>query len=574
LLFAGRHPASLAFLAATSAEQRAFSCLNPRWRWPQVRKVLQATGAQHLFVDAEGRAVLEPGMDAAERETIQLIDLRTALELTPVEHAVTSRRGSASAEHVGAMLFTSGSTGEPKGVCISESDLVARAEAEVAWYGLDTRDVLLNLLPWSFDVGLNQIMAAASAGACTVVVDSWLPMDVWRTAAEQGITGIPCVPSIWQDMVNAELSFDTRGVHAGLRFITVSGGDLPPAHRARLPGLAPGVAIFKTYGQTEAFRACSLRPSQFLSHGESVGGAFPGVTVSVVRADGQIARRGEIGELVHEGLGVMMGYLGDPLRTQQKLRPGPTQPDQLAAYSGDNAYIDGDGCVHLVGRDDQMLKINGNRVYPAEVRNALCELSGVRDALVLAETLAEGPVLVAYLQADLQASPEEWARRARATLPGYMVPRLIVPRDELPRTLNGKPDAQALRADAQQRLQEAGFGLVQVVESRPQVAAAEGLPRAPETSEVARWIEQFVQERVSSGFVGSRHALAGVVDSLTWLELLQMLERRLGTRLPASRLDGAALASTSELAAAVLALRASQGAGRPAASSRKPAHLA
>ena len=112
---------------------------------------------------------------------------------------------------VGCCLFTSGSTGKPKGVLIGERDLTARAWAEAQWYQLNEQDVLLNILPFSFDVGLNQVLSAMCVGCSLVLLNSWLPADILDAVSERQVTGISAVPSIWSDFLKANLRFDTRG---------------------------------------------------------------------------------------------------------------------------------------------------------------------------------------------------------------------------------------------------------------------------------------------------------------------------------------------------------------------------
>src|SRR5207244_10114403 len=105
-------------------------------------------------------------------------------------------------------------------------------------------------------------------------------------------------------------------------YITVSGGDMPAAQLAKLPHMAPNVGIIKTYGQTEAFRATYLRPDEFADRPRSVGRPFPGTRVYVVRADNSVCHSNEEGEIVHTGLGLMLGYL-DGQDSQAKLRSNP-----------------------------------------------------------------------------------------------------------------------------------------------------------------------------------------------------------------------------------------------------------
>jgi acyl-coenzyme A synthetase/AMP-(fatty) acid ligase len=372
---------------------------------------------------------------------------------------------------------------------------------------------------------------------------------VLAVSSDRKVTGIPCVPSIWQDFIVHGLSFQTRGAHSRLRFITISGGDLSKSHLEQIGLVAPGVSIFKTYGQTEAFRATSLRPESFADGNLSVGGPFPGVTVCVVLPDGTIAKRNVIGELVHAGLGVMMGYLGDQDRTREKLRPAPFDPTRMASFSGDNAFIDSADRVHLVGRSDQMVKIRGNRVYPGEVRNAICEVPGVLDAIVLAEKTADSNAqLVAFVLAKEGADTSELKREMRTYLPGYMVPKIVEVVPDLPRTSNGKPDAEALRPRAQELVQaeagalsEGGIGRVATGELGIGVIAAR--------------IVALVKERVDGAYDADRQPLSEVIDSISFLDLVSTVDSEFRIGVDISKLGVQALRSPMLLAKAMLEAR-------------------
>ena len=350
-------------------------------------------------------------------------------------------------------LFTSGSTGVPKGVLVGRQDLCERAVTEAEWFGLTERDVLLSVLPFSFDVGLNQLMASLVAGSTLVILDSWMPADILRAVAERNVTGISAVPSIWVDFLKSGLRFDREGVHRSLRYITVSGGDLDPSNLEALPSLGDGLQIFKTYGQTEVFRPTCLRPEEFAKHKQSVGRPFGRSRVYVVRDDGGVAAPRERGEVVASGLGVMLGYL-DGADEQKKLRENPFRgaqdPGSQAVYTGDVGYLDEDGYLFLLGRRDSMLKIMGNRVYPDEVAAQLLALQGVLQAEVVGVNRGDsGARLYAFVVLGADAPAADELRRQMATrVPAYMVPAFVLTKDAIPRTVSGKPDRPALVAEA------------------------------------------------------------------------------------------------------------------------------
>jgi acyl-coenzyme A synthetase/AMP-(fatty) acid ligase len=456
---------------------KAFICLNPKLRLRQISDILGATGASIVLVDAAGLMTLRGELTEAPAVTRVRWWLLRGPEFGTIHGKIAARLGEVAVVErweadvtepdlpaplaptndplrVGCCLFTSGSTGEPKGVLIGERDLTARAWAEAQWYQLRKTDVLLNLLPFSFDVGLNQVASAMYAGCSLVLVHSWLPADILDAAAERQVTGISAVPSVWSDVLKADLRFDTRKRHASLRYVTISGGDLSREKLERLPAMLDGVGIIKTYGQSETFRSAALLPPEFSRKRQSVGRAFAGVRVYVVRADGTPAGPHEVGEIVHTGMGVMLGYLDgdDP---QHKLRPnpfyGPDDEAALAVFTGDHGYLDEDGYLYLVGRRDELLKVSGNRLYPREVSDQLATVDGVAEAEVVGVKRDDDETyLVAFVvqEPSRALQPMVIRRELASRVPSFMLPTHVVILPAMPRTANGKPDRQALAARA------------------------------------------------------------------------------------------------------------------------------
>jgi acyl-CoA synthetase (AMP-forming)/AMP-acid ligase II len=464
-MLVGKSADSIACMLAAIALGRRFCFVSTKYRGPQIAAVLAAADSPVCIVDATGLLALKQAwkdQPSIGRTTWVVLDgpapddLRGAANVIGVDDKLHQEEPQIVTPHhstgnaAGACLFTSGSTGQPKGVLIDEADLMRRVATEIAWFGLTASDVLLSVLPFSFDVGLNQLMTALGVGGELVVLDSWLPADILRVAAERRVTGISAVPSIWQDTINAGARFDTNARHASLRYITVSGGSLSRAALQRLPEIVGTAGVFKTYGQTEAFRATSLRPEDYHRKLDSVGKPFPGVHVYVVRDDGSRCDAGEVGEVVHTGLGIMMGYLGNADQTT-KLRENPFRGKEdsspFAVFTGDVGYFDDDGYLFLKGRRDSMLKVTGNRVYPQEVTNQIMTIPGVRDAVVVGVKQDDGQMrLVAFLTIapGVDVSAGAVRKMLHAKLPAFMVPKDIVFVGHMPRTASGKVDERRL----------------------------------------------------------------------------------------------------------------------------------
>jgi acyl-coenzyme A synthetase/AMP-(fatty) acid ligase len=471
-----RSTSCIAAMLGAIGAGKAFICLHQKMRLRQVSDVLEAARASIVLVDAAGLMTLRGELMEAPAVTCARWWLLRGPEFGTMHGKIAARLGEVAVVEqwetdvaapnipeplllpddplrIGCCLFTSGSTGKPKGVLIGERDLTARAWAEAQWYQLHEQDVLLNILPFSFDVGLNQVLSAMFVGCSLVLLHSWLPADILAAVSEWRVTGISAVPAIWSDFLKTNLRFDTRGQHASLRYITISGGDLSREKLDRLPAMLDGVGIIKTYGQTETFRSATLLPPEFARKRQSVGRAFVNVRVYVVREDGTLAEPHEVGEIVHTGLGVMLGYLDgdDP---QHKLRPnpffGPNDDAVCAVFTGDQGYLDEDGYLYVVGRRDEMLKVSGNRLYPREISDQIAAIDGVAEAEVVGVKLEDDTHLVAFVACEPSSSWQPMMiRRALALcVPSFMLPTQVVILPALPRTANGKPDRQALAARA------------------------------------------------------------------------------------------------------------------------------
>jgi acyl-CoA synthetase (AMP-forming)/AMP-acid ligase II len=470
-ILAGKSATTVAALLGAMASGHPAACLNPKLRVPQVERILRGGDARIAVVDATGLLALKgpypggspirttywwllrgPGFMAMHEKAAG--EMRQVATLTDWPVAVgDAEPPEPQADTPAVCLFTSGSTGTPKGVLVARQDLLERALTEIEWFALTRRDVLLSVLPFSFDVGFNQLVSSLVAGATLVILDSWMPADLLRAVAERHVTGISAVPSIWLDFLRSKLSFDRGGAHRSLRYVTVSGGDLQPSQLEALPALGEGLQIFKTYGQTEVFRPTCLLPHEFASRRRSVGRTFGRSKVYVVRADGTRAAPGERGEVVATGLGVMQGYL-DGADEQEKLRDnpfrGPEDPAPKAIFTGDIGHLDEDGYLFLFGRRDAMLKILGNRVYPGEVAAELLALPGVVQAEVVGANAGDAGIrLVAFVVLAADAPTiDELRRRMASRVPAYMVPAAVVSKDDMPRTASGKTDLRALAAEA------------------------------------------------------------------------------------------------------------------------------
>ncbi|MFQ5467239.1 MAG: acyl-CoA ligase (AMP-forming), exosortase A system-associated, partial [Kiloniellaceae bacterium] len=284
-----------------------------------------------------------------------------------------------------AIMYTSGSTGSPKGVVLSHRNLVAGARSVSGYLENDPDDRILSVLPLSFDAGLSQLTTGFCAGAQVVLLDYLLPRDVARTCAREKITGLTCVPPLWVQL--AELDWPTDAARH-LRYFANTGGHMPKPVLDRLRAIFPQARPYLMYGLTEAFRSTYLDPGEVERRPGSIGKAIPNAEILVVREDGTLCNPGEHGELVHRGALVSMGYWNDPARTAERFRPAPGREpglplDEMAVWSGDIVYKDEEGFFYFVGRRDEMIKSSGYRISPSEVEDVFYGSGLVSEAAAL-----------------------------------------------------------------------------------------------------------------------------------------------------------------------------------------------
>jgi acyl-CoA ligase (AMP-forming) (exosortase A-associated) len=353
---------------------------------------------------------------------------------------------------VAAILYTSGSTGPPKGVVLSHRNLVVGAQSVAAYLGNTEEDRILAVLPLSFDAGLSQVTTGLHAGAHVVLANYLVPKDVVTVCEEHRITGLVGVPPLWIQLAGQHWP---PAAVAHLRYFANTGGRLPRATLHRLRALFPGAAPYLMYGLTEAFRSTYLDPAEVDRRPDSIGKAIPNADVLVVREDGSRSSPGEPGELVHRGPLVSLGYWNDPERTAERFRPPPNRhaelcTPELAVWSGDIVVSDADGFLYFVGRRDDLIKTSGYRVSSDEIEEVAYETGLVRDAVALGvedEELGQRIVLVVTPRDAHGFDPAAVVARLRHELPRYMVPAEVVVRAVLPRSPNGKFDRAALRQE-------------------------------------------------------------------------------------------------------------------------------
>lgn len=338
-----------------------------------------------------------------------------------------------------AIIYTSGSTGDPKGVTLTHRNMVSAARSITTYLGNVESDIVLCVLPLSFDYGLYQVlMSFLFSGTVVLEKKFGYPFQLLKLINTHRITGLPCVPTMMA--IFLQLDKIEKDYLSSVRYITNTGAALPPAFIPRLKTIFPNATIFSMYGLTECKRVSYLPPEYIDQKPDSVGIAMPNSEVYVVDDDGNIHYRDAVGELVIRGSNVMQGYWNDPEGTAKALKPG-RYPWEKALYSRDLFKIDKDGFLYFLGRRDDIVKVRGERVSPKEIENVLYQIEDVVEARVMpVPDAVRGNALRAEvaLRKNSSATVETITQHCRANLEDIMVPQYIVIVESLPKSDSGK----------------------------------------------------------------------------------------------------------------------------------------
>lgn len=380
------------------------------------------------------------------------------VDLTAIPHAVRwntavpDQRSAPPARtcidiDLASIMYTSGSTGEPKGVMLTHRNMLTACRSIVSYLKLRENEVILNVLPLAFDYGLYQMIMSVCVGACLILERSFaFPAQILQRIAEEKVTGFPGVPTIFARL----LEFDTlKGYDlSSIRFVTNTGAALPVKHLLLLQDIFSGARIYSMYGLTECKRCTFLPPEDLERKPSSVGIAIPNTEMWIVDENDERVGPDVIGQLVIRGATVMAGYWRKPDATARKLRPGPL-PGEQVLYTGDYCRMDDEGYLYFVSRSDEIIKSRGEKVAPKEVESVLMDIPGVREAAVIGvpdELLGEAVKAFVVVQQGTTFDEKQLQIECRKRLEAFMVPKHIVMVSGLPRTDTGKVNKRDLVA--------------------------------------------------------------------------------------------------------------------------------
>ncbi len=338
-----------------------------------------------------------------------------------------------------AIIYTSGTTGLPKGVTMTHLNMVSASTSITTYIGNVPDDIVINVLPLSFDYGLYQLLMCTQVGMTLVLEKSFAyPYRVVERVEQERVTGFPGVPTVFAMLL--QLSDIRERDFSSVRYVTNTAAALPPQHIMELKELFPTARIFSMYGVTESKRCTYMPPEELDARPSSVGKAIPNEEVWIVKEDGSLAAPGEVGELVVRGSNVMQGYWNMPDETAEVLRPGK-YPWEKVLYTGDLFKMDEEGYLYFVSRKDDIIKSRGEKVSPKEVETAIYDLDGVAEVAVVGvddELLGQAIKAYVVLREGAEIAEKDVIAWCRARLEAFMVPKYVEFVDDLPKTASGK----------------------------------------------------------------------------------------------------------------------------------------
>ena len=388
----------------------------------------EASNLRTLLID--GEAPLH-----SETRSSCSVDLRALQQILEEEPCTPPPVQTLSREELACLLYTSGSTGEPKGVMLTHANLLANTRSIVAYLQLGPDDKVMVVLPFYYCYGASLMHTHFLVSGTLVLENQFLyPNRILEKMEQDRVTGFAGVPSTFAILLRRSniraFSFDH------LRYVTQAGGAMAPALIQELRATLPRARIFIMYGQTEASARLSYLPPEYLEKKlGSIGKGIQEVEIKVLNEKGEQVQPGEVGEIVARGPNIMQGYWNSPEETQKVL------DKHGRLHTGDLARVDEDGFIYIVDRKKDMIKSGAHRVSAKEIEDTLLEEPSVLECAVIGiddEMMGEAiKAFVVPVKWD-DRSEDRLLNSCKKRLPPYKVPRAIEFMRSLPKSGAGK----------------------------------------------------------------------------------------------------------------------------------------
>jgi len=443
IIFADNSPFVVESYIGTMAAGHVAIPLFPRISKKDLEYIIKSSKARTAFVQKKylkDFAAIE-GSAIEQVFTDEPVEGHPTLASLPAKDA--SFKEIPDKDHLAVIVFTSGSTGVPKGAMISHGNLMANTSSILEYIKLAPDDRIMCVLPFSYCYGASLLHTHVRVGGELVINNRFMfPGKVLEEINEKACTGFAGVPSHFQILLRRtkmkEMAFPS------LRYVAQAGGKLPTPFITELMNALPKTKIFIMYGQTEATARLSYLPPELLKTKlGSMGKGIPGVKLEVLDKDGKPVKPGDVGEIVASGENIMKGYWNDPEETKKVLRGGKL-------YTGDLATVDKDGYIFVVEREKQIIKSGGYRVSPKEIEDVIVAIPDVVEAAVIGvpDDLL-GEAIKAFVTVTDPRHPkitkDDIVKACNKVFPAYKVPRHVEFIDAIPKNSYGKVMKEELK---------------------------------------------------------------------------------------------------------------------------------
>jgi long-chain acyl-CoA synthetase len=430
LLFAAAHQGLVTVLLGTRQQK------------PEIAYVLSDCGAKLLIHEASLAARVPDAKDVPDLQHRIAVDDDTARSgLSQLADNPPLREGSEVGEEDTAMiLYTSGTTGRPKGAMLAHCNIIHSAMIFASCMEMTAADRSIAAVPLAHVTGaVANIMTMVACAGALIIVAEFKAQDYLKVAARERVTYTVMVPAMY-NLCLLQADFDSHDL-SSWRIGGFGGAPMPIATIERLAVKLPGLKLMNCYGATETTSPSTIMPGELTArHVDSVGLPCPGARIVVMDADGRELPRGEIGEIWIHGASVIKGYWNNPQATAESFTGG-------FWHSGDLGSIDADDFVRVFDRQKDMINRGGLKIYSAEVESVLAGHSSVVESAIIAKPC---PVLGERVHAVVVTRDDVSSEALRAwcaeRLSDYKVPETIsVTTEPLPRNANGKVLKRQLR---------------------------------------------------------------------------------------------------------------------------------